>query len=194
MAAGDKKTLLILGDSLSAAYGVPRDQGWAMLLQRRLDEQGPAFTVVNASISGDTTRGGVNRLPKALAAHQPEIVVIELGGNDGLRGFGLSHTRRNLESMIDQSRAANAAVLLVGVRLPGNYGKTYREKFQALFHEVAEAKQVPLVPLLLDGVAKHRELMQADGIHPTAEAQPRLLENVWPTLLPLLRGAGETAQ
>lgn len=182
--------LLVLGDSLSAAYGIPREQGWVALLQQRLADSGHPHRVVNASITGDTTGGGLTRLPAALQRHRPALVIIELGGNDGLRGFSLQQTRDNLAGMVELSRAAGAEVLLAGVRLPGNYGNAYRERFQQLFVEVSEQTGVPLVPFLLAGIAETRDAMLADGIHPGAAAQPRIVDNLWPALQPLLgRGA-----
>lgn len=178
--------LLVVGDSLSAAYGIPADRGWVSLLQQRLREQGKDYRVINASITGDTTHGGLTRLPKALQSHRPSVVIIELGGNDGLRGFDLETTRSNLQEMIRLSRDAGATVLLLGVRLPANYGKAYRERFSEVFSSLAAAEQVALVPAFMLGISDHLDMMQADGIHPSAEAQEKLLENVWPTLLPLL--------
>jgi acyl-CoA thioesterase-1 len=178
--------VLVLGDSLSAAYGIPAQSGWVRLLEERLQTVGPELEVVNASISGDTSRGGLARLPAALARHQPDVVIIELGGNDGLRGLSLRRLRGNLEQMIELSRQAGALPLLVGIKLPANYGRTFAERFHAVFEEVATTQGVPLVPFLLEGVALDPSLMQADGIHPTADAQPIMLENVWPVLAPLL--------
>ena len=177
----------MVGDSLSAAYGIPADRGWVSLLQQRLREQGKDYRVINASITGDTTHGGLTRLPKALQNHRPSVVIIELGGNDGLRGFDLETTRSNLQEMIRLSRDAGATVLLLGVRLPANYGKAYRERFSEVFSSLAAAEQVALVPAFMLGISDHLDMMQADGIHPSAEAQEKLLENVWPTLLPLLQ-------
>ncbi len=192
-AAAAQTTILVVGDSLSAAYGLDPADGWVALLRERLAARGFDTEVVNASISGDTTRGGRARLPDALRAHEPDVVIIELGGNDGLRGLPLAETRRNLETMVGNARQAGARVLLVGVRLPSNYGAAFIERFQQVFHEVASGADVPLVPKLLAGVGEHPELMQADGIHPNARAQPRLLDNVWPELSPLL-GAGAAGE
>ena len=180
------RNLLVVGDSLSAAYGMAPEHGWVRLLQQRLDEQGKDYRVINASITGDTTKGGLTRLPDALQRHQPDIVIIELGGNDGLRGFAPENTRDNLRQMIGLARQHEAKVLLLGVRIPANYGKIYRERFTAVFRQLAETEQVALVPEFMSGVAEHLELMQADGIHPSRQAQPRLLDNVWPALSPLL--------
>jgi len=180
------RTLLVLGDSLSAGYGIDPRQGWVNLLQQRLDQAGGQWRVVNASISGDTTAGGLARLPSLLKRHRPHLVVIELGSNDGLRGLTFKQLRANLHQMIQDAQAAGATVLLIGARIPPNYGEIYAKAFHQVFHEVARAETVPLVPFLLDGVAQDRALMQADGYHPTAEAQPRLLANVWPLLHPML--------
>jgi len=185
-ANAETRNLLVVGDSLSAAYGMAPEHGWVRLLQQRLDEQGKDYRVINASITGDTTKGGLTRLPDALQRHQPDIVIIELGGNDGLRGFAPENTRDNLRQMIGLARQHDAKVLLLGVRIPANYGKIYRERFSAVFRQLAETEQVPLVPEFMSGVAEHLELMQADGIHPSRQAQPRLLDNVWPALSPLL--------
>ena len=179
-------TILVLGDSLSAAYGLRTEEGWVALLERRLVQAGLDYRVVNASISGDTTGGGLTRLPQALERHRPHLVVIELGANDGLRGLPFREIEANLTALIGLARAAGAQVLLVGVRLPPNYGAAYTEGFQASLRKVAEAEAVPLAPDLLAGVAEDRQLMQADGLHPKAEAQSILLDNVWPKLEPLL--------
>ena len=186
-AAAEPKRLLVLGDSLSAGYGVDQDQGWVSLLQQRLAERGYDYHIVNASISGDTTSGGRARLPAALQRHRPAVVVLELGGNDGLRGLPLEEMAANLEAMIAAARDAGARILLLGVPMPPNYG-AYGERFGTVFQGTAAANQVALVPDLLAGVADRRSLMQADGIHPTADAQARMLENVWPRLEPLLTG------
>jgi len=183
-------TLLVLGDSLSAGFGTALDQGWVSLLEQRLADQGLPYQVVNASISGDTTAGGLSRLPALLAEYRPAVVIIELGANDGLRGFPPKRIAAALEDLTQQAQAAGARVLLVGVRLPPNYGSAYAEQFQAVYAQVAAATGAALVPRLLDGVAEDRALMQADGLHPTAVAQPRLLDNVWPVLLPLLHATG----
>ena len=179
-------TVLVLGDSLSAGYGIPRGQDWVSLLQQRLDGSDQAYRVVNASITGDTTHGGLTRLPAALQRHQPEIVLIELGGNDGLRGLDLATTRDNLREMIDLARGAGARVLLLGLRLPANYGKVYADRFHAVYTELAASENAALVDFFLEGVAETTELMQPDGIHPSAQAQPRILDNVWEGLEPLL--------
>ena len=176
----------MVGDSLSAGYGLKPDQGWVTLLQQRLQQRNPEYNVVNASITGDTTQGGLARLPAAIMRVNPDIVILELGGNDGLRGFRLQVTRQNLENMIQISQQANAKVLLLGVQLPANYGRQFREKFQQIFIDLAEGENIASVPFFLKGVAETRELMQPDGIHPSAEAQPVILDNVWPALEPLL--------
>jgi len=186
-AATTPPTILVLGDSLSAGYGIDVRHGWVALLGQRLRQQGYPQTVVNASISGDTTAGGRTRLPEALQRHHPQVVIIELGGNDGLRGLSLAQTRANLDAMIKMARSAGAQVLLVGIYLPPNYGPEYTRKFHAIYSELAHQQQLPLVPFLLAGVALTPGLMQADGLHPRGAAQPRLLDNVWPYLEPLLK-------
>jgi acyl-CoA thioesterase I len=179
-------TVLIVGDSISAGFGLDTRKGWVALLEQRLKNEGFDDTVVNASISGDTSAGGLARLPAALAAHKPEVVIIELGGNDGLRGQPPAQLQQNLASMIQQSRDSGAKVLLLGMQIPPNYGKRYVEAFNKVFGDVAQEKKVPLVPFFLEGVGGHPELMQADGLHPAVGAQDKLLENVWPSLKPLL--------
>jgi acyl-CoA thioesterase-1 len=180
-------TVLVFGDSLSSGYGIPLEQGWVHLLERRLRAERVDYKVVNASISGETTAGGAARIGAALAAHRPALVILELGGNDGLRGAPPDSIRANLEAISDACRRAGARVLLVGVRLPPNYGAAYSEKFEQVFRAVARSRQLPLVPFLLDGFALDRELFQPDGIHPTAAAQPLMLETVWKGLRPLLK-------
>jgi acyl-CoA thioesterase-1 len=180
--AADVPTVLIFGDSLSAGYGIDVDQSWAALLQSRLREQGYEHRVVNASISGETTEGGAARIGPALENFSPELLVLELGGNDGLRGFPPQRTRENLEKIITASRAAGAEVVLLGIRIPSNYGPRYTRAFEGVFRETAEALDVPWIEFFMDGVALDRELMQADGIHPNAKAQPRLLDNAWPAI------------
>ncbi|AVF55121.1 UNVERIFIED_ORG: acyl-CoA thioesterase-1 [Pseudomonas parafulva] len=179
-------TVLIVGDSISAGFGLDTRYGWASLLQTRLRQEGFDDKVVNASISGDTSAGGQARLPALLAAHKPAVVVLELGGNDGLRGQPPAQLRQNLASMVDQSRQAGAKVLLLGMQLPPNYGVRYTTAFAKVYEELAKEKQVALVPFFLEGVGGVPELMQADGIHPAQGAQQRLLENAWPVLKPLL--------
>ena len=179
-------TVLIVGDSISAAFGLDTRQGWVSLLEQRLKSEGFTDKVVNASISGDTSAGGQARLPALLAEHKPELVILELGGNDGLRGQPPAQLQQNLASMIDSSRASGAKVLLLGMQLPPNYGARYTKAFAEVYSNLAEEKKIPLVPFFLEGVGGIPELMQADGIHPAAVAQGKLLENVWPTLKPLL--------
>lgn len=192
-AAGATGKILIVGDSLSAGYGIEQQRGWVALLGQRLRDAAPGYEVVNASITGDTTRGGLSRLPAALERERPEVLVIALGGNDGLRGFRPEQTRANLREMIRLGRAAGARVLLLGVRLPANYGRAYGEKFHRVYLDLAAEEEVPLVPFFLEGVAETRALMQADGIHPSAAAQPRILDNVWAALGPMLDPVPETA-
>lgn len=179
-------TVLVVGDSISAALGLETSQGWVSLLQKKLDSERLDHRVVNASISGDTSAGGAARLPALLGEHKPEVVIIELGGNDGLRGQPPAQLQQNLASMVEQSRQAGAKVLVLGMRLPPNYGKRYTDAFARVFSDVAKEQQVPLVPFFLEGVGGVEGMMQADGIHPAAGAQPKLLENVWPSLQPLL--------
>jgi len=179
-------SLLVIGDSLSAAYGIDREQGWVQLLQQRLNKQGYDYQVINASVSGDTTRNGLSRLPPLLKQHHPDIVIIALGANDGLRGLDFSEIRKNLEQLILLSRQQGSRVLLAGVRLPPNYGADFNRQFAAIFQQLARRSDIPLVPHLLDQVSDHRTLMQADGMHPIARAQPQILDNVWSVLKPLL--------
>ena len=179
-------TLLVLGDSISAGFGLDTRLGWVNLLQQRLNKQGLDYQVVNASISGDTSAGGLARLAPLLAAHQPALVVVELGGNDGLRGQPPAQLQQNLAAIIQLSHKAGAKVLLLGMRLPPNYGVRYGEMFSQVYVQLANSEKVPLVPFFLEGVGGVPMLMQGDGIHPTAAAQPRLLENLWPQLQPLL--------
>ncbi len=190
-ASATPPTVLVLGDSLSAAYGLSLSQGWVALLATRIEESGFDHQVINASISGETSGGGLTRLPALLETHQPAVVLIALGANDGLRALPLTQLRANLTQMIAHSQAAAAKVVLIGVRLPPNYGAAYTEGFVRSFVEVADQTQVALVPRLLDGVAEERTLMQADGLHPRAEAQSQILDNVWPTLQPLLATPNE---
>ncbi|OWP52164.1 arylesterase [Pseudomonas nitroreducens] len=180
------QTLLVVGDSISAGLGLDTSQGWVNLLDKRLKEQGFDYEVVNASISGDTTAGGLARLPALLSEQKPKLVVIELGGNDGLRGMAPAQLQQNLNAMVQQSRQAGAKVVLLGMRLPPNYGQRYTEAFARVFESVASEQKVALVPFFLEGVGGVQDMMQADGIHPAVVAQPKLLDNVWPTLKPLL--------
>ena len=179
-------TILVVGDSLSAAYGIDKQRGWVALLQQRLQQQQRNYRVINASISGDTTRGGLSRLPAALLRESPNVLILALGANDGLRGFAPGQTRDNLRRMIQQARDVGASVLLLGIKLPANYGPVYGEKFHRVYLELADEMQIALVPFFLEGVAETRALMQADGVHPGVEAQPRILDNVWAGLAPLL--------
>ncbi len=184
--ATDEDTIVILGDSLSAAYGMEVSQSWPSLLQQRLDEDGHAYRVFNSSIAGDTTQGGLARLPRLLEKQRPSIVMIELGGNDGLRGLPIDVTQSNLASMIEQSQSIGAKVILAEIRIPPNYGRTYTQKFNALFHELAEQEGVTLLPFLLEDIALEPGMMQGDGIHPTAAAQPVILDVVWEVMQPIL--------
>ncbi|MGH8493853.1 MAG: arylesterase [Moraxellaceae bacterium] len=176
-------TILVFGDSISAAYGLEVEQGWVRLLQQKLDKSAPGkHLVVNGSLSGETTAGGKARLPALLKKHKPDIVVLELGGNDGLRGQAPAAMSANLKKMITDSRAAGASVLLFGMKIPPNYGRAYTQAFEQVFVTVAKAEKVPLLPFFLEGIGGHPELVQADGIHPIAKAQPILLSNAWPLL------------
>ena len=179
--------ILVFGDSLSAGYGIHVEQGWVSLLARKISQLGYGFRVVNASVSGETTAGGLGRLPHALEVQQPRMLLLELGANDGLRGLPLAGTHDNLDRMITLARARGVSVLLVGMRLPPNYGERYTSGFMNLYAELAQAHKLTLVPFLLDGVALNPALMQADGMHPNEQGQPLLLDNVWPKLEPLLR-------
>ena len=185
-ALASQNTVLVVGDSLSAAYGVPSETAWVELLRDRIESQDLDWTVVNASISGETTDGGLRRLPGLLEAHDPTIVVIELGGNDGLRGFPPNVIESNLANMIEQVRDTGATPLLVGMQIPPNYGQRYTTMFADIFPTLSDRYNTVLVPFFLDGIYDQDGLMQGDGIHPTEEAQPRLLDNIWPKLEPLL--------
>lgn len=184
-------TVLVWGDSLSAGYGLDKGQEWPALLQTRLHAEGFRHVVVNGSVSGETSSGGRTRLPAALAEHAPAIVILELGANDGLRGLKPQLLADNLGAMIDAAHQARARVLLVGMRMPPNYGPAYTRRFAEVFTDVAETKKVPLVPFLLDGFADRPELFLPDGIHPTAAAQPRIVDTVWAGLHPLLATEGK---
>ena len=184
--ATTSRTIVVLGDSLSAGYGIKVQEGWVNLLAQRLASEGYGYKVVNASVTGETTQGGVSRLPRVLELHKPEIVIVELGGNDGLRGLPLAPSRENLQRAINLARGARAKVLLVGMMIPPNYGARYEREFREIFGSLAGANSVALVPFLLDQVALKPELMQDDGIHPNAKGQPRMLDNLWPRLKPLL--------
>jgi acyl-CoA thioesterase-1 len=185
-ASAAKPVVLVVGDSLSAGYGVAVDSTWVALLQKPLAAQGYGYRVVNASISGDTTGGARARLPRALELHEPAVVILELGGNDGLRGLPLRQVRENFEFLIERSQAAGAKVVLVGMRMPPNYGAAYADGFHALYGELAKRYGTPLLGFFLEGVALDENLMQADGIHPTVAAQPQLLDNLWPVLSQVL--------
>lgn len=180
------RTILVFGDSLSAGYGLPTGSGWVSLLDQRLKRDRLDYAVVNASISGETTLGGRNRIAAALAEHQPAVVIVQLGGNDGLRGNSIEETRRNLIAIVETSRKAGAKVLLVGMRIPPNYGAVYTRRFEALYAEVARQQNASLVPFMLQGFADKREWFQSDGIHPAVEAQPRILDNIYRRLRALL--------
>lgn len=186
-ATPDKPVILVVGDSLSAGYGVAVDATWVALLQKKLAAQGYEYEVVNASVSGETTGGARTRLPRALQLHRPAIMILELGGNDGLRGLPLKQVRGNLEAMLQQAQAAGASSLLVGMRIPVNYGPTYTQGFHAIYGELAKEFATPLVGFFMERVALDARLMQADGIHPNAQAQPILLDTLWPALAPLLK-------
>jgi len=177
-----------LGDSLSAAHGLRAEQGWVALLQKRLQTQGYEYETVNASASGETTSGGLARLPRALQLHRPAILVLELGANDGLRGLPLKATRDNLSSMIQLGQQAGARVLLIGIRLPPNYGPRYGNEFAAMYQQLATSYHLSWVPFLLESVALNPHLMQPDGLHPTAEGEPPVLDTVWRALQPMLMG------
>ena len=187
-AGAETPVILVFGDSISAGYGLARvDQGWVALLQTRLKDQGYVYQVINASVSGETTAGGLARLPRALTLHQPKIVILELGGNDGLRALPIAQMRANLVHMVDLAMAEGAQVLLLGLTKPPNYGSDFTEQFRSSYSDLARDKKVPLVPFLLNDIALLPNLMQADGIHPNELGQAKLLDNVWPSLKPLLR-------
>lgn len=185
--AASAPALLVLGDSISAEYGLQRDAGWVRLLDERLKEQHAPYTIVNASISGETTSGGLARVDELLTRVKPAIVIVELGGNDALRGLDLATTQKNLDAIVARSQAAHAAVLIVGMQIPPNYGKAYADRFAGVFATTAKARRTALTPFFFAGFADRLDLFQPDRIHPTAEAQQRLLDNVWPDLKPLLR-------
>lgn len=185
-AYGSGQTIVVVGDSLSSGYGFSAEQSWVALLQNRLQSEGYVHDVVNASIAGDTTAGGLARLPRLLDRYSPEVVVLELGGNDGLRGLPVTALRSNLAAMIELSKARGADVLLAGIRIPPNYGPAYTEALTGVYAELAQLHGVALVPFLLEGVALDSALMQADRIHPNAAAQDIILDNVWQALKPLL--------
>jgi acyl-CoA thioesterase-1 len=185
--AASGKTLLVFGDSLSAAYGMPERRGWVALLEERLKRERPDYSVANASISGETTAGGLARIAAVLERRKPGIVILELGANDGLRGLPVAAMKRNLSAIIQQSQSAGARVLLVGIRMPPNYGEAYTKAFGSAFVEVAKSHHAALLPDLFEGFAEKQELFQADRIHPADTAQPAILKNVWAKLAPLLK-------
>jgi len=184
--AASSPKILILGDSISAEYGIPRNMGWVALLEKRLSEKKLNYQVINSSISGETTIGGKQRITDLLQKHQPKIVVIELGGNDALRGLSLEQSRLNLESMVQEAKKNKAKVLLLGMKIPPNYGKDYSNQFEKLFEKVALKNQIPLVPFFLEKIAANSEMFQNDRIHPNQTAQPLLLDTMWPSLQKLL--------
>jgi acyl-CoA thioesterase-1 len=181
------KTVLVLGDSLSAEYGLTRGSGWVALLEQKLKAEKVDARIVNASISGETTSGGRTRLPALLAQHKPALVVIELGANDGLRGLPVAAADANLRAMVDMARKDDAQVLLVGMRMPPNYGRDYTERFFSMYKTISTQMKAPLVPFMLEGVAEKPALFQADRLHPTAQAHPVILANIWPKILPLVK-------
>jgi acyl-CoA thioesterase-1 len=185
----DTPTVLVFGDSLSAGFGIDVDQSWPTLLQTRLQGQGYEHRVVNASISGETTEGGANRIPSTLDRFKPAVVILELGGNDGLRGFPPERMRNNLRTIIETSKNSGAAVVLLGIRIPTNYGSRYTQAFENTYRELAAELDVPWIEFFMDGIAMNRDLMQDDGIHPNAEAQPILLDNAWPIIREALEQA-----
>ena len=189
-AAAEPPTVMIFGDSLSAGYGLDMDQSWAALLQQRLEEQGYEHRVINASISGETTEGGVTRIDKALENFTPALIILELGGNDGLRGFPPERIRGNLEKVIGRARESGAEVVLLGIRIPSNYGARYSEAFEAVYREVSTASGIDWIEFFMEGVALNDALLQEDRIHPNEAAQPLLLDNAWP----IIRAALERAQ
>lgn len=184
--SNERPVILVLGDSLSAEYGLQRGQGWVQLLANQLQQSGSKYTVVNASISGETTSGGRARLPSLLKQHRPSIVIIELGGNDGLRGLPVARMQDNLSVMVRASQAAGARVLVAGIRIPPNYGREYTDRFYGAFANVAKQHRTALVPFLLDGFSDSADFFQADRIHPNAQAQQRILQTVWPILQPMI--------
>ena len=186
-AASPARTVLVLGDSLSAGYGLAASQGWVSLTAKKIAASHPGWKVVNASVSGETTAGGASRIAAELQRHRPAVVVVELGANDGLRGLPLVQTRANLEAIIRASKRAGARVLLVGMRMPPNFGPAYTRGFEANYRELSKQYRTALLPFLLEPIAANRANFQADNLHPTAAAQPRLRDHVWPALAPLLR-------
>ncbi len=191
IALAKQTTILVMGDSLSAGHGIKVEEGWVTLLQQELTKKQHGYSVnarvINASVSGETTSGGLTRLPAVLNQHKPDIVIIELGGNDGLRGQQLKIMQNNLQAMISATQEGGAKIILAGMQIPTNYGPRYTKEFREIYSTLAEKNNTALIPFLLDGVATQRNLMQQDGIHPTAEAQPLILKNVLPVLIPLLK-------
>ena len=181
-ASAADRSIVVYGDSISAAYGMDQHEGWVSLLADRLADTHPGYKVVNASVSGETTGGGVVRIDKTMSVHSPDIVILELGGNDGLRGYPIDKIRTNLDTIIRSAQAVQARVLLVGMVLPPNYGRRYTQAFEQAFTDLAAEHNLPFVPFLLSGVTTERDLIQGDGIHPTAEAQPKMLQDIWPAL------------
>jgi len=179
--------VLLFGDSLTAAYGIDQAKGWGALLEQRIKQNNIPYRVINASISGDTTQNGLSRLSTSLTKHQPDVVIIELGANDGLRGLSLTQMKNNLARMIELAQQKNAQVVLVGIRIPPNYGKRYTEAFYETYVSLAKHYNVVLIPFLLKSIGGEQHLMQADGLHPNEKAQPLIVDNVWPYLLPLLK-------
>lgn len=186
--AAQAATILVWGDSLSAGYGLRPKQDWPTLLQTRLEREGFRHTVINGSVSGETSSGGRSRLPAALERHEPDLLILELGANDGLRGLPPRLLAENLAAMIEAARSRGTRVLLIGMQMPPNYGPPYRQRFEQTFADVAREHKVPLVPFLLDGFAERHEMFQSDGIHPTAEAQELIVDTVWKQLVPMLKG------
>jgi len=180
-------SILIYGDSLSAAYGIPQQQGWVALLKEKLNRENPGIDVINASISGETTSGGLTRLARTLAQNKPQTIIIELGANDGLRGLPVKNMRENLDAMIQLSKKSGARVLLVGMKIPPNYGRQYTEEFSQVYTALASRHNIPVVPFMLENIAVKPQLIQADGLHPNALGQPIILENIWPELQRLLK-------
>jgi len=190
VAAQAAPVVLVFGDSLSASYGIPADSGWVSLLEQRIHQKKPGYRVVNASISGETTSGGRYRIEQVLAEHRPAVVILELGVNDGLRGLPLDAAASNLNAIITACRNRKARVLLIGMRLPPNYGTAYATKFQAIYQQAAQRHKIPFLPFLLEGFADNPELFQADGLHPNTAAQPLIMERVWKLLQPILATSG----
>ncbi|WP_235276155.1 arylesterase [Methylotenera sp. G11] len=180
-------SILIYGDSLSAAYGIPQQQGWVALLKEKLHRENPGIDVINASISGETTSGGLTRLARTLAQNKPQTIIIELGANDGLRGLPVKNMRENLDAMIQLSKKSGARVLLVGMKIPPNYGRQYTQEFSQVYTALASRHNIPVVPFMLENIAVKPQLIQADGLHPNALGQPIILENIWPELQRLLK-------